>query len=509
MNSHLRNVFISVVAALLALKVGIDVAQEDYLLAAATAGFAILVIVTWFSEAVFDTWVLAFLVFGYTIGNRGFAQITPAGGLPLFFGEIGLGATLTLVVIRLSFARQLPIQRNPLNVFLAAWIALGTCRIGFDVFRHGFVALRDFATVYYALFFFVAQAVSSQPASRQMLHRAILATFAVLPVTAALSEAFPEAMMALTFRDIPIILYKDDLVGTFLFAGFLLLIPPAGQTSRLTKLRWVLAVFSLSVGLMQLSRAGMMGLAVGALWQGLAGRWRPARTIAATMFAGALGLAVLGQFKDSDVSQTKAFGVYEQVISIFDVSGTGSYRHSETADSGDNNRFRIVWWQTIAADTMREGPLFGLGFGHDLARNFLQVYNPLEEDFTARSPHSILFTTLGRMGLIGLLVLMAVYFLVAVETRKVVRWVRRGDAPASLLTLLSACWVILVSSCFGVVLEGPMGAIPLWIMLGLACYQARALNADAATPAEAADAPRDFAQRTRELTAASTPPGGR
>jgi hypothetical protein len=40
----------------------------------------------------------------------------------------------------------------------------------------------------------------------------------------------------------------------------------------------------------------------------------------------------------------------------------------------------------------------------------------------------------------------------------------QGESPA----LFSMCWVILVSACFGVVLEGPMGAVVFWTLLGLA-----------------------------------------
>ena len=42
------------------------------------------------------------------------------------------------------------------------------------------------------------------------------------------------------------------------------------------------------------------------------------------------------------------------------------------------------------------------------------------------------------------------------------------------MTLQAAVWVVMISACLGVVLEGPMGAIPFWIMLGLAHHAATA-----------------------------------
>jgi len=62
------------------------------------------------------------------------------------------------------------------------------------------------------------------------------------------------------------------------------------------------------------------------------------------------------------------------------------------------------------------------------------------------------------------------------------RAVRRADTPAHVLALWCSCWVILVSACFGVVLEGPMGAVVFWSLLGLANTEMAALPAAATEP---------------------------
>jgi hypothetical protein len=49
---------------------------------------------------------------------------------------------------------------------------------------------------------------------------------------------------------------------------------------------------------------------------------------------------------------------------------------------------------------------------------------------------------------------------------RTLRSVRSTDAGTA--GLWCAAWVILVSACFGVVLEGPMGAVVFWTILGLA-----------------------------------------
>jgi hypothetical protein len=58
------------------------------------------------------------------------------------------------------------------------------------------------------------------------------------------------------------------------------------------------------------------------------------------------------------------------------------------------------------------------------------------------------------------------------------RSLRRDDAALD-WGLWCGLWIILVSATFGVVLEGPMGAVPFWIMLGLVAAQSRAEPAPA------------------------------
>jgi O-antigen ligase len=115
---------------------------------------------------------------------------------------------------------------------------------------------------------------------------------------------------------------------------------------------------------------------------------------------------------------------------------------------------------------MATNPALGLGFGYDLARGFLQEYNPdMAEDFTARSPHNVLLSALGRMGLVGLglfLLLLGVLF------SRTWRVLRNPESDATQVALWAGIWTIIVSAHLGVVLEGPMGAVVFWSLLGLA-----------------------------------------
>src|ERR1044071_426211 len=147
----------------------------------------------------------------------------------------------------------------------------------------------------------------------------------------------------------------------------------------------------------------------------------------------------------------------ERVESLTDFFGRKTYLSEESSMKGDNNRFRSMWWRAVVDETIAQNPVFGLGFGYDLARNFLREYSPeMADDFTVRSPHSFLVTTFGRMGLAGLGVLLV---LIAIVARRTWRAVRDPSTPRTTLGLWACVWALFVSACFGVVLEGPMGAV--------------------------------------------------
>ncbi len=470
MDPRLRTLIVSLIASALAVWVGIELAQEEHFIAALSALICVWAILSWTRGPLAEAWLLGFLVFGYVIGSRGFAQLMPVPGVPLFLSELGLGVTLTLVVLRGALNRELPVRRDWLNGLLLLWLALGTGRIVWDVRTFGFLALRDFAMVYYLLYFFAAQALAQHAPSRRLLHGALLVTFGLLPLTGLPASLFPDFFMSNFLVDgVPLIFYKGDLLATFLYTGFIVLLPAGRFNLRVDWWRWLTALASLVLGLTLLSRSSMVGLAVAIGWLARAGQWRPVRLLVAVCVTGLLAVTVYSLLQKKDFSQTRAYAIYEAVASIADYSGTQVYQSEQSGNKGDNNRFRLIWWKNVAQETLETSPVLGLGFGADLAHGFLLEYYPTSEtDFSARSPHNIFMTTLGRMGLAGVAVLLAVYFVQGRVTARVAREARTNPARQEAITLQAAVWVIMVSACFGVVLEGPMGAIPFWIILGLA-----------------------------------------
>jgi len=469
MHPRLRTLVVGFVAAILAVWIGYGIAQEQYLVAGCTLALCGWAGLSWLGGARAEARILAFLLIAYIVGNRGFAQFTPLRGVPLFFGELGLVASLLFLVVAHMGQRELPVRRDGLNYLLLLLIIFGSGRMAFDLRPHGVVALRDFATIYYAAFFFVAQSVATQAASRRLLVRALTVTFTLLPLTALLFVAVPDFFFRYAaVRGVPLIHYKGDLLAIFLFAGFVWLVP-RGRFEWTHAWRYAFALGSLVIAFYETSRAAIMGLAATLAWFAVARHFRLLAITGAVCVAGLVGTLFYAHLQGKEFSQTRAYAVVEHLQSVVDFSGTRTYRNLDTADSGENNQYRLVWWRMLARETLADGLLLGLGFGHDLSHGFVRVYYPtLDEDFAVRSPHSILFTWFGRMGTTGLLLGLGIIGLIARETwRRAVR--HRRDPTGRTgedLALFGVCWVVLVGACFGVVLEGPMGAIPFWTILG-------------------------------------------
>ncbi len=411
---------------------------------------------------------VSLLVVGYFAANRGFAQLSPLGGLPLFFAEIGLGLSLGMVTLRTALKQRLPFPLTPLAIALLVWIGAAGVHLLLDLPQWGLMALRDYAAVFYALFFFIAFSLGRHAPSRSLLLGGFGLGLGLMVVVYPLFLTFEHFFTyTLTFRGMPLIYFKDDLAGIYGGAGAVFFYGFYRRRGGMWRL--LLALACLAMIFLTLSRAAMLGLGVGVVLLLLA---RDRGFVAMLIGAGTAAVVALLLYYSiagTPLRETRLYGFYEHVASLVDVSGTREYRGQSSHDTGANNRFRLVWWQTLAGKTLDEAPLFGLGFGYDLAAPFVQEYYPGSdrEAFTARSPHNYLLTLFARTGVLGLVLFLVVLVLMAGQT---CHWLGRARAGPSLpepLLLQIMCWTVLASALFQVVLEGPMGAVPFWLLLGL------------------------------------------
>ena len=463
MNPQLRLALVMCASAGLAVWLGIRLADSDYFWPGLTAAIALAAICSRVLQLPADLILLGFALIGYLVGNRGFAQVTPMQGVPLFPAEAALMTAFAWRIIACAHERRIGLPRDWLSWIVLAWLAVGTVRVGFDVPRHGLNAIRDYAMVYYALFYFLVQHMVRSPGAEGYLKFCLMAGLLLLPLFYFLSQLAPGLFLdVLTLRGTPLIFYKGDLVHGFMIAGSVLLFfgfkGPHAHWARPLSIGLVLYVMPGD------SRAAVVGAAVISGLFLLARRWTyPLWHLSLTTLAAlvVLGLAVVA---NNDWAERKLGSATEKLRSIVDIQGVRPYQDQESLYKADNNRFRLVWWKNVALETVETNPVFGLGFGHDMAAGFLREYYPDSgEDFSARSPHNMFVTAFGRMGAVGLAVWTA--FAGAVFLR-IWRALRRNDERVFPLWTFGG--VLVVTATFGVVLEGPMAAVPFWTVLGLA-----------------------------------------
>ena len=478
MSAVAKSLIIAIFGLLFAVFIGTRLGQGSWMLPGAIglAGLLIGLYSVFFKAIRLEALILGFLVFGYIVGNRGFAQLTLTQSSPVYFGEAGMMACLALLASRAALKRERVIPRTPLSLAIVAFITLGAVRLAMDLFlalspASSIVTIRDSATVYYALFFFIAYRVGLDPVGRRLLERCVLiGCIALLPVFLIQFFIAPDLFNRITFRGYPLIAQKGDLTTTYLaFASFYFFLRPARGTGLLF-LRALSVVFFVGM-LMLMARAALFGCGCAALLLLLARRPQFVFYQAAIGFVAFIMLALF-QFGQTKGDSNVVTRLTDRVESMVDLSSSHSYRGNTGDSSADNNQFRIVWWRSVYDEMLRKGPVFGLGFGYDLAAGFLRnYYANMFPNWDTRSPHSVWVTVLGRMGFLGLLSFTIVVFLIVRNAIAAARQVAHRRATAQTLAFWTGAIIILGSASFGVVLEGPMGGVLFWTFLGLAASQ--------------------------------------
>jgi hypothetical protein len=475
-NPILRILVIAVPGLLVAIVLGSQVGTGSWLLPVSLAAACILfaLYILFFRAVTLDALTLGFLLLGYIVGNRGFAALHVGGRTPIYAGEIGLTVCAAILGVRFALRKTKLIPKSALAWAILALLVLGGIRLFLDTvlqpsFANSFTAIRDAATVYYAIFFFIAFALGQNPAGRRVVERCTLVACAVLlPIAAMYIAGAAELFNNVSVDGYPLISHKGDLTTTYLaFGSFYFFLQPARGTRRVF-LR-VLSLLSF-VGMVALTaRAALVGFGCAAFILLIARR--PQFLFYQIAVAVAL-LIVIGLLQVSRISHAGGYvsKVLDRVESITDVSGKYSYRGEIGDSSAQNNQFRLVWWESVIDETMDKAPIFGLGFGYDLAKRFLISYEAQlnQYEFDTRSPHSIWVTMVGRMGIIGVISFFLIAVLIFRNAISAAKRVARREAEPVTLGHWCAVLVLLGSASFGVVLEGPMGAIPFWSLLGLA-----------------------------------------
>lgn len=428
----------------------------------------------------FEGMVIGGLLFVDIFAQSGLPRLSLAGqSAPLYLTEVALILCVIGVLQRIAFTKERFFEATPLTVALSIFLVIASVRFMADcVMRREDLSLlktsiRDFATVYYAAFFLIAYSACRHVPTRRFLEKTLpVAILALIPLR-AISILFPNALARIAIRGEMLFAPRADLSGAFLGFGCIYFLLRRGEAAR-TPFVWLCytAVAFVCFGemIVGLSRATFVAFGAGLVLMLLARKWRVVRDAFLFAIVGALMLITVERVTGVPSEERLTDQFVDKFRSVMDI---GSSSHTYRTDAGEaasgNTRFRTIWWQTVTNETLDAAPLTGLGFGYDLAAAFLRQYPfDLGEEFSARSPHSILFTIFGRTGLLGITAFVIFVLVLLHHAVRCTLAVRRRETSATNLSYWCGVIIIFSAACFGVMLEGPMAATVFWTMLAIA-----------------------------------------
>lgn len=441
------------------------------------------------------------LLLGYFFGGNIFGKLGLASfGIPLYMGEIGIGAGVLLLVAtnilehrewRAVFGSMRPLL-VPLGLFLltgAVSVVIGgsgvvsseVAAVPIDIFGNLWVGdtysmfyslkvvMRHFAFVYYALMFFVpAIIIRSAAEFRNSIYVVVGALLLVIPV-----------------RQLGLIGHLAHYYHTVGMIGCLVLL--YRERNPLARLGLcVLILWAAYLTLIDDVRSNFLALGAVALILGLLAlrhNWRSiglyltrrnlAVYVAASVFVGAIGwwFVPSSSFRElsSIINQSDKFRIL--------VSGDmADYR-------GGSEGWRTAMWSDMLEAAVR-APLTGIGLGTPFYPASFMQKGWLWNDFNDRSltmfvyPHNSVLFVLLRMGLpatVALLVVLVRCWRMAFSMHQVGRWRFAADAA---YFLGAATLFMFLASLTSVMLELPQAAIPFWFLLGLIPVCARHADAE-------------------------------
>lgn len=426
---------------------------------------------------------LAFLLAGYALLDKGFAYL---GVPPLFVGE----AVLILALATLLLGRKERPIADGLTIMLLAFMGLGLVRALPYYSRYELDTARDSVIWIYGAF-----ALTLSLVLRAEHFKALVALFGRLTIpfliTAPILVLLPRISDSILLRwplsNSPVLDYKggDYAVHLAGVAAFILLGLWASTgliRGRNAWLVWLLWMPGLAISL--LGRSSLLTVvlttAIAALLSKMVHAASPVMSehghrqaelrrphanllpLVVLLLISVFATLVFSPNIEVESRSISLGQLQQNFTTIFD-------SQDETADRilRANRNFRTDWWNTIIDYTFG-GPHFwtGKGFGVNLAASDGFI---TDQTLTLRSPHSIHFNILGRMGIPGLALWIALQLSFAVS---LFRALLRARGGRDLFWARINAWILvywlafMINASFDVYLEGPQGGIWFWCVFG-------------------------------------------
>ena len=404
--------------------------------------------------------LLAALLVGYAVGGRAFAYL---GWGSLYVGEAVLAIGLVTALPTLTRVR---IPRSAPLAWLAVFGLWGLGRTLPGIERHGLDAARDAVVWGYSAFAFLMAGVLLARPDRLLwllhLYRRFALSYPLVMLPLWVSLVVYGDLIPPVIREIELSPKGGDTlvllagISSFCLLGFAR--PRVGVLLCLCSLVLLCAISNRGGTLSLLAALSVASLATSA-------RARLAPAVGVLAFAATIVFG-LGDLLQRGAREVSLDQLSSNISSVFSPQ--------ERQELDGSRRWRLDWWGRIVDYTIY-GPYFweGRGFGPNLATT--DGFD-LDKERTLRSPHNVHMTFLARGGVPGLLLWLALQLSWLISMLAAYRRSSRSgqDVWARLFLFLIAYWLSFqVNGTFDVYLEGPMGGIWFWTVLGVGLASAQ------------------------------------
>jgi len=392
----------------------------------------------------------------YALFGKGFAYL---GVRPVYIGEIALVIGIAATIF--SWSRSLGVLlTHRLGILLIALATWGLFRTIPYLGAFGTDALRDAMLWGYSAFALVAGVLTLRlpgllPEIQQRYTRFGKWYIFLGPILAILTELLSSHLPRWPGTDVTIPDLKEtDLCIHLAGIACFVMLRLGGRTW------WFIPIFAGTLAAGAETRGGLVAFAVAfAVVLALRPDAVKILLVIGTLTAVFVALLII----DPHIKIHKGSREISASQVVENVSSVGS--HSSSLEN--TTEWRIRWWKRILDYTVF-GQYFwtGKGYGVNLAVSDGIANNNSD----LRSPHNAHLNFLARSGVPGFLLWAVLQFTWAglmLSSRSLAKSIG-AQRWASLFTWIFAYWIaFIVNAAFDVSLEGPMNAIPFWMVFGL------------------------------------------
>lgn len=443
------------------------------LLAIPMAGGLLVIVAILFIGYKFWWKMLVFVLFGYMFLSRGFASI---GFHPVFIGEITLSLGLiTLLIfpfsdkIKLVSLKRL---RQPEVIIILIMLGWNLARTLPYIGAYQFDALRDAMLYGYSIYALLIVALIPKDRIEGFfrLYGKAIPFVVAWSLPLLLNSHLQIVTWAFPGSPFPFIYSKGSDIGVHLagIVAFMLLQLDQIHTTRprwATWLMWITwgisTIFYSSLGrALLLCAAASVGIVL--MMRPLQSRWdRPLLMVVMVL---CLMLITNTYTAEIDIGNHRVISAEQLVANVSSIFGIGD--NSQGSLEG-TKQWRLHWWDAIINYTFH-GPYFwtGKGYGVNLANS--DGFQVLADE-SLRSPHNGHLTYLARGGVPALVIWFA---FLGVLTFRLLRFAllkfRSHPLQARYAVWLFAyLFAHMLMTSFDVFIEGPMGGIWFWALVGM------------------------------------------